>query len=484
MSFSPYPHSNSYKKKHRYGFFDNNPVLKKIVFSNSYSSYKYGFRWQYYNTDIPQFKSKSNSIIKSNDLMNSFYNEMDKSKISNLNNYTNKPQTVYPNVTIMKIPIDGPKANMNNPINLLDMLLPELNKAIREAEQHNKKLDSSGGEHKPLPLELTDIEKSYPFEVLDVQIESIDDLISLGKDYEAKYKDTKVRYNLNLRVLSQLVEPLEELNKMIGINNIKNTIFNKIILYLQGLENRNKDFLHTVLCGGPGMGKTEVAKIIGKIYAKMGLLSKGNFIEAKLTDMKAGFVGQTELKTQKLLDEAKGNVLFFDEAYSLGSDDKIDSFSQSIIDILNPFMDKHKDDFVLILAGYKEDLLKRFFSGNQGLKSRIGLWLEIDPYTHIDIKQIFIKKVLDYDWKVDPSSISVEFFKNNKDTFKYYGRDIENLFSKCKVAHAKRVLKLMPEHKKIITMDDLLEGYKLYTKEIVKDPREEISKYLLHSLYT
>ena len=481
MSFSPNPNSNSYRHKDRYSYF-NNIFLESLNFSNSFSSSKYSFRWQYYNTDIPQFKP---NIVKANDPLISFYNEVEKSKLSNLNNYTSKPQTVYPNVTIMKIPVgSGKNANMNSPMNLLDMLLPELNKAIMDAEKHNKNLDSSGSEPKKLPLELTEVEMGYPFHILDVPIETIDDLISLGKDYETKYRDTKFRYNLNLRVLSQLVEPLEELNKMIGIKNIKMTIFNKIILYLQGLENKNKDFLHTVLCGGPGMGKTEVAKLIGKIYAKMGLLSKGNFIEAKLTDMKAGFVGQTELKTQKLLDEAKGNVLFFDEAYSLGSDDKIDSFSQSIIDILNPFMDRHKDDFVLILAGYKEDLLKRFFSGNQGLKSRIGLWLEIDPYTHIDIKNIFIKKVLDYEWKVDASNIDVEFFKSNLDSFKYYGRDIENLFSKCKIAHAKRVLKLMPEFKKTITMEDLLEGYKVYKKETVKDPREEISKYLLHSLYT
>ena len=482
MSFSPQPSNNNYKNKNRFTYF-NSEFSKKSI-SHPIGSQKYRFRWLYYNTDIPQFKSNKPNVVKPNDPLISFYNEMDHAKLSNPNSFPNNPINPFPNVTIMKIPI-GPNGQPK-PIhgqNLLDLLIPEINKAIIEANMHNTKLDVSANTNK-LPIEWTEEELSYPFEIIDEPVDTIDDLIQLGKKYETVYRDKKVRYNINIRVLAKLVQPLEELNKMIGIKNIKITIYNKIILYLQGLENRNKDFLHTVLCGGPGMGKTEVAKIIGKIYSSMGLLSKGKFIEAKLTDMKAGFVGQTELKTQKLLDEAKGSVLFFDEAYSLGSDDKIDSFSQSIIDILNPFMDKYKEDFVLILAGYKEDLLKRFFSGNQGLKSRIGLWLDIDAYTHIDIREIFIKKVLDYEWKVDASGISLEFFKNNLDSFKYYGRDIENLFSKCKVAHAKRVLKLMPEHKKIITMEDLLEGYKLYKKEQVTDPREEISNYLRHSLYT
>ena len=104
-----------------------------------------------------------------------------------------------------------------------------------------------------------------------------------------------------MRVLSDLVKPLEDLNKLIGLKNIKNKIFEKIILYLQGLNNSSNDFKNVVIYGGPGMGKTEVAKIIGKIYSKMGFLSKGDFKEIKVTDFKGGYVGQSEIKTQKLL---------------------------------------------------------------------------------------------------------------------------------------------------------------------------------------
>ena len=100
----------------------------------------------------------------------------------------------------------------------------------------------------------------------------------------------------------------------------------KLFCIYKGLENKNTDYNHIVLCGGPGMGKTHVAKIIGKIYTKLGFLSKGEFKEIKLTDLKAGYVGQTEIKTQKLLDESKGCILFFDEAYSLGSEKNLIAF--------------------------------------------------------------------------------------------------------------------------------------------------------------
>lgn len=318
---------------------------------------------------------------------------------------------------------------------------------------------------KKLPIEWTKEEEGYEFAILEEKADTIDDLIRIGKLYKEKYEPMKKRFNLNVRVLESLVEPLEELQRMIGMEKIKMAIYEKIILYLQGIENRNRDFLHTVLYGAPGMGKTEVAKIIGKIYAKMGLLSKGDFKEVRLTDLKAGYVGQSELKTQKVLDDAKGCVLFMDEAYSLGADDKFDQFSQGIIDIINPYMDKYKDDFVFIVAGYRDELEHRFFKGNQGLKSRFGLWLEIDEYNGEQLRAIFLKKVSDYGWTCREDEIKAEFFEKNKKAFPFYGRDIDVCFSKCKIAHAKRVLYMRPEDKKILTKGDLEEGFKIFQKD-------------------
>lgn len=427
------------------------------------------------NVDNSVKKDGSGNIIKNK-----------KPKLSDPSNYGDKPINIIPGVSVISITRKGGKPSDN----LLSSLIPEINKALNEITGANGNLANidkccvkeSGP--KKTPLELTDDEDKMPFEIIDKNIETISDLIQLGKDYDTIYKPMNKKFNLNVRVLADLVQPLEDLNTMIGMENIKKSIFNKIIMYLQGLENTNKDFLHTVICGSPGMGKTDIAKIMGRIYAKMGFLSNGKFIEAKLTDLKGGFLGQSELKTQKLLDEAKGNVLFFDEAYSLGgSDDKIDSYSQSIIDVLNPFMDKYKNDFVLIIAGYKDDLLKRFFKGNQGLRSRFGLWLEIDPYKAEQLRKIFIKKVIDYGWKINEEEIKTDFFEKNKDDFKFFGRDMENLFSKCKIAHAKRVLYCQPSEKKILNEDDLLKGFKVYKNDMNVNKNDGISDYIRNHMF-
>lgn len=443
---------------------------------------KYHYRYNYYNSN--NYKCNINSI-KKNEKIFRFYNEYnkyikrkkinifnEKQKLSikseplfnfnkihipiNTKYKSNSTQTSNKN-ELNKLVLNKKKDFFSSTINVLDLVFPNFEKESK----FDRKLIKDSTEKKKLPLELTDEEKDYEFEILDFKLKNINDLINLGKKYN-EYKERKKRFSINIRVLSSLVEPLEQLNNMIGMNKIKNIIFDKIILYLQGLENRNVDYQHIVIYGGPGMGKTEVAKIIGKIYSKLGFLSKGDFKEIKLTDLKAGYVGQSEIKTQKILDSSKGCVLFMDEAYSLGSSDKFDTYSQSIIDIINPYLDKYKDDFILIIAGYKQDLEKRFFRGNQGLKSRFGLWLEIEKYNHENLKDILVKKINNYSWSVKENNINSDFFKDKLKFFPFYGRDIENLFSCCKIAHAKRVLYSDIKEKKIITNEDLINGFELY----------------------
>jgi len=361
------------------------------------------------------------------------------------------PKNLSPNPSV--------KSTGMNTINFLDLLLPSFEQKLPTKKEEEKTLIPK--------LEFTEEEKSFDYERLDFKLDNIDDLITLGEKYEEEYKPRNKRFSINLRVLSEMVEPLKNLSSMVGMEKIKEAIYDKIILFLQGLDNKNQDFQHIAIYGGPGMGKTEVAKLIGKIYAKMGILSKGDFKEIKLTDLKSGYVGQSEIKTQKLLEDAHGCVLFFDEAYSLGSDDKIDSYSQGILDLINLYLDKYKNDFIMIIAGYKEDLNNRFFKANQGLKSRFGLILELDDYSGDELKKIFIKKVKDYNWKIVETDIKACFFEENKKYFKYYGRDISNLFSKCKISHAKRVLYAEPEQKKIINKDDLIAGFNIYKKELL-----------------
>lgn len=499
--------SNSYKYYYRYKFYDKQDKYCISDFNSNETQYRY----DYYRLFIKYFNNSMYDYVNNIDNQNDAITNEEKhikeinNKISNIfnkiqispssksvpelttKNKKNKPKL---DLSVPNIFIKGNALNTNstqtgtnsplnkNGLNIVDLFLPSFTFKSPEFKNNTE----TNIEQSVEKLELTEEEKSYEFEILDFKLNNIEDLITLGKKYKVDYINRKKRYNLNLRVLSEMVEPLSELNKMIGMNNIKNAIFDKIILYLQGLDNKNKDYQHIALLGGPGLGKTVVAKQIGKIYAKMGFLSKGHFKEVRLTDLKAGYLGQSELKTQKMLDDSKGCVLFLDEAYSLGSDDKIDSYSQGILDLINLYLDKYKDDFILIIAGYKEDLNNRFFKGNQGLRSRFGLWLELDDYSGNELKNIFIKKVQDYDWSVNNDIITSSFFENNKQYFKYFGRDVEKLFAKCKIAHAKRVLYCDPEFKKIINIDDLEKGLELY-KENYSDDTKEIDKEVQFAMY-
>ena len=476
-------HSSKYYYRYQY----YNESFKYSINSNDIYSQKYSYRYDNYFLQY-------NYLEKNND---PFSFEKSVEKIVNTENIDNSKSIVPYRLSppVLKRPrlsISGKKITKDSSVNTNSKLFNSLDNSMNSIFGINdilssvlsdtkKSIDKLEEKNKVLPLEWTPEEKEFEYEILDRKIDTIRDLINLGKDYEKIYKIKKKRFNLNIRVLADLVEPLEELDNMIGMENIKDSVFNKIILHLQNLDNKNTDFNHIVLCGAPGMGKTHVAKILGKVYTKMGFLSKGDFKEAKITDLKAGYIGQTEIKTQKLLDESKGCVLFFDEAYSLGGDSKFDSYSQSIIDVINPYLDKYKDDFILIVAGYKKDLNERFFKGNQGLKSRFGMWLEIQEYKPNELNMIFKKKIGEYGWKYIDDDIKDKFFEENKDYFKFFGRDVENLFSKCKIAHAKRVLFSTPDEKKIINIDDLKNGLEMYLKDTQSDLAEKKEWDLIRS---
>ena len=123
------------------------------------------------------------------------------------------------------------------------------------------------------------------------------------------------------------------------MKSLKNSIVDQILYFVQNLHrdklNKNGDFMHTVIYGPPGTGKTEVAKIMGKIFSKMGVLSRNVFKKATRADLIAGYLGQTALKTKDLVKECLGGVLFIDEAYALGNNEKRDSFAKSLKDAVS-----------------------------------------------------------------------------------------------------------------------------------------------------
>lgn len=282
---------------------------------------------------------------------------------------------------------------------------------------------------------------------------NINDLIVLGKSIKY-YK------NLDTVMLWNITPYLEELDKMIGLKSLKETIFFQVIYYLQGMHKRNVDgeYLHTLIMGPPGHGKTAVAEIIGKIYQGMGILSPdGVFKIAHRDDFVAEYLGQTAIKTKKLLKSCIGGILFIDEVYSLAPRNKDrDSFSKEALDTLTAFLSEHKNDFCCIAAGYEEDIRNCFFDMNKGLERRFPWVHRIETYSCLELAKIFVKMTMEIKWIIEFSQDDVEkLIKDNKDYFKNAGGDIETFISKCKMIHSRRVFSLGKEHKFILTKDDL-----------------------------
>lgn len=302
---------------------------------------------------------------------------------------------------------------------------------------------------------------------INYEINNICDLLKMIELYP---DDKDIEYNIDMHCLHKIKEPLEQLNSMIGMKQIKENVVDQILFYIQNLHKQpdkntvSSDFMHTVIYGPPGTGKTEIAKILGSIFSRMGVLNKGTFKKVTRSDLVAGYLGQTALKTRDAIKDSLGGVLFIDEAYSLGSQEKKDTFSKECIDTLCEALSDHKDNLMVIIAGYETDLNDCFFSANQGLNSRFTWRFKIDEYNAADLYNIFIKKINDSGWSMSDNLIDVKWFEKNKALFKSYGRDIETLFAKTKIAHGKRVFCLPAECKKKLIGADIDKGLDIFLR--------------------
>lgn len=292
-----------------------------------------------------------------------------------------------------------------------------------------------------------------------------------------------IEYNINMTALHSIKHDLLNLDAMIGMHALKNHVVDQIIYYLQGFNKMggSGDFMHTVIYGPPGSGKTEVAKIIGIIFMKLGVLSKNKFVKATRADLIAGYLGQTAIKTMDVVKNAVGGVLFIDEAYALGNSEKRDSFAKECIDTLCEALSEHKDDLMVIIAGYEKELNDSFFSYNPGLNSRFTWRFKTDDYKPAELMEIFRKKVNDAGWSVEQDALTEGWFKSNIDYFKYFGRDMETLFAKVKIAHSRRVFCLPKDEKTKITTLDLDNGLILYLEN--DEVKSRKSSDLIYSMY-
>lgn len=259
------------------------------------------------------------------------------------------------------------------------------------------------------------------------------------------------------RTLSEL---LDELNALVGLEIVKAKV-NDLIIYqrIQKLRKENnlhsaKNTLHLAFTGNPGTGKTTVARIVGRIYKKIGLLSKGHFIEVSRTDLIAGYQGQTALKVKKVIERAKGGVLFIDEAYSITENDHTDSYGRECLTELTKALEDYRDDLVVIVAGYTEPM-KNFFESNPGLKSRFNTFIEFPDYSAEEMEKIFVSICDNNDYVLEEKARKAihNFFNEmilKKDENFANGRLARNLYDDLVLNHAKRVISI-----KNPTKDDL-----------------------------
>lgn len=306
------------------------------------------------------------------------------------------------------------------------------------------------------------------------RVESLDDFIKFAYNYNGRF--------LNKDRLTKLIPPLKELRDVVGMKKVKEEVVRLLMYYISNLhlvkdKKEDKmvmgegDYLNIVLEGPPGAGKTMIAQILGKIFCAMGFLSKGTFKSVKGVDFKGNYIGQSENKTKKLLEESLGCVLFIDEAYSFGSEHGQCPYSKAAIDVLNPFLSENKNDFVCIVAGYKEDLKKYFFSLNAGLERRFPWRFQIEEYSPEEMLQLLKLKVKNIQWSLADNAIDASFFSINKQYFPFYGGDIDAFITKIKSAHSKRIFGNDPKSHKIITNEDIIEGFKSF-----KDHRDNEDK--------
>ena len=248
-----------------------------------------------------------------------------------------------------------------------------------------------------------------------------------------------------------LDELLSELDSLVGLEKIKRNV--RSLINLAKVRKLREEMglpipamsLHLVFMGNPGTGKTTVARLIAKLYNAIGVLSKGQLVEVDRSGLVAGFVGQTAIKTDEVVKKALGGVLFIDEAYSLVSDGEND-FGQEAIETLLKAMEDHRDDLVVIVAGY-EDLMEDFISSNPGLESRFNRYFLFEDYTGEQLYDIFTSMCGKNEYRLTVEAqeyAKAHFEKVFQERDENFGnaRDVRNFFENVVSVHADRVATL------------------------------------------
>ena len=369
---------------------------------------------------------------------------------------------------------------------------------------------------------------SSQYACYEMTVKSLDDLLALDAFYVAGNVDKRKISNIPFAIMHRIADPIRELDELVGMKDVKTQLLSIILYFIQfGKPERasvtvaaptapaavaeamdremctcegdvdcdvngdvndfaapvmplaakakdSRDMLHTVVYGGPGVGKTRFINILARIYAALGILPTSKVTVAKRSDLIAGYLGQTAIKTRKMIEAAKGGILLIDEAYSLGDVAQKDSFSRECIDTLNQALSEEKADFICIIAGYKADLEDRFFKSNPGLERRFPFRISIGEYTATHLRDIFVQIVRSRGWDIDANAAPISLFEDNRDHFRFNGGDMETLFTKTKFLHGRRVFGKRAAVKKMLTHEDVAAGIDAFLDNDQVKARKEL----------